>query len=375
MSIGLFDADLAAYGAVPFNLELMKLSTYYKQRREIVLLSTSLLPGRHQRTFVRKDYDNGKFPTYDKKYDVITGGLAYSGNKYVPLPQSVEDCIPDTYLYQAAAERFFGEEEQKIFRAMTKAEHGRLSLDGKTIWKYYKRQFKDPTKTRLIYLHDPNLGEISGAASEVLNLVRSGYKVCQFGNKFPIRVTNEEELLTWLAARPHSLYSDIEFLGEFSNEGFLEFCRSPASKEVKSKLKYRIAASSSSENDFLNRRLPRILEEVIILRRLGLKILLKYEDKFSIDLTWASVITLLNMFINAPLNQFTEEGINSLDYDTLFRFVSSFPNTQLGKKNQEFARAVFKFVKDNNYPLFQKFYECTPNSLKEKYQWHLLEKK
>ena len=53
-----------------YNLQLMKLSTYYKQRREIVLLSTSLLPGRHQRTFVRKDYDNGKFPTYDKKYDV-----------------------------------------------------------------------------------------------------------------------------------------------------------------------------------------------------------------------------------------------------------------------------------------------------------------
>ena len=32
MSVGIMDADLCAYRLVPFNLEAMKLSAYYKQK-------------------------------------------------------------------------------------------------------------------------------------------------------------------------------------------------------------------------------------------------------------------------------------------------------------------------------------------------------
>ena len=62
MSIGLYDMDMATYTLVPFNLELMKLSAYYKKKREVVILSPSLTPDRHQKFFLRKDYDDGNFP-------------------------------------------------------------------------------------------------------------------------------------------------------------------------------------------------------------------------------------------------------------------------------------------------------------------------
>ena len=39
MSVGMYDMDMATYTLVPFNLELMKLSAYYKKKREVVILS------------------------------------------------------------------------------------------------------------------------------------------------------------------------------------------------------------------------------------------------------------------------------------------------------------------------------------------------
>ena len=47
MSVGLYDMDMATYTLVPFNLELMKLSAYYKKKREVVILSPIFTPERH----------------------------------------------------------------------------------------------------------------------------------------------------------------------------------------------------------------------------------------------------------------------------------------------------------------------------------------
>ena len=44
MSYGLYDADLPYYPIPFYNLELMKLSSYYKRKREIVGLAPSYSP-------------------------------------------------------------------------------------------------------------------------------------------------------------------------------------------------------------------------------------------------------------------------------------------------------------------------------------------
>ena len=55
MSVGMHDMDMVTYTLVPFNLELMKLSAYYKKKREVVILSPSFTPERHQKFILRKD--------------------------------------------------------------------------------------------------------------------------------------------------------------------------------------------------------------------------------------------------------------------------------------------------------------------------------
>ena len=55
MSIGIMDADMATYTLVPFNLEAMKLSAYYKKRGEIVILSPSFTPEKNSKFFYPKD--------------------------------------------------------------------------------------------------------------------------------------------------------------------------------------------------------------------------------------------------------------------------------------------------------------------------------
>lgn len=83
MSVGIMDADLAKYTLVPFNLEAMKISTYYKKKGEIVVLSPSFTPERHQKFFYRKDYNDGEFPIgLTRSPNVEYGGLAFSNNIY-----------------------------------------------------------------------------------------------------------------------------------------------------------------------------------------------------------------------------------------------------------------------------------------------------
>ena len=98
MSYGLYDGDLQFYPQVPFfNLELMKLSTYYKRRREIVSLSLDFKPNMYSHFIIRQDYPfNCTYPTYP---NIEYGGRAFSSTKYKPLPLEIEVMRPDISLY------------------------------------------------------------------------------------------------------------------------------------------------------------------------------------------------------------------------------------------------------------------------------------
>ena len=56
MIIGLYDADMSKYIHVPFNLELMKLSSYFKKKNNIVNIVTSYEPDKFKNLYYRKDY-------------------------------------------------------------------------------------------------------------------------------------------------------------------------------------------------------------------------------------------------------------------------------------------------------------------------------
>ncbi len=106
MSIGLFDMDFATYMPLMFNLEIMKLSTYFKRQREVVLLMPELDTDRFSKVFIRKDYDDGNFDNRFFLPHVTYGGRAFNKLKYIPLPQEQEVCRPDESIYSRFATKY-----------------------------------------------------------------------------------------------------------------------------------------------------------------------------------------------------------------------------------------------------------------------------
>ena len=89
-TVGLFDVDMHKYIHVPFNLELMKLSTYYKKKREIVALAPELDFDKYSKFILRKDFNDGDFPNLLGADNVEYGGHAFTGELYKPLPEEIE---------------------------------------------------------------------------------------------------------------------------------------------------------------------------------------------------------------------------------------------------------------------------------------------
>ena len=78
----------------------MKLSTYFKKKREVVVLSPHFTPERHQKFYLRKDYDDGNFIMgLENVPNLDYGGYAFTNGVYAPLPKEIEILHPDTSLY------------------------------------------------------------------------------------------------------------------------------------------------------------------------------------------------------------------------------------------------------------------------------------
>ena len=128
------------YHQVPLNLELAKISAYYKKKREIVVLSPYFMPERFSQFIVRKDYDDGDFD-FAKDKNIEIGGLALSNNKYKALPLDIEKQVPDINIYENYKDIFcINKKYSERFNVMMNAIHLRLSLDGKTIWDDFYRK-------------------------------------------------------------------------------------------------------------------------------------------------------------------------------------------------------------------------------------------
>ena len=104
MYIGLIDDDLRNLPANPYpNLEIMKLSSYYKQNRDLVELCTNYKQyERYTKLILRKNYCLEDFPNMlmSKARDRLEyGGLAFTNNIYVPMENDIEKSLPDVTIY------------------------------------------------------------------------------------------------------------------------------------------------------------------------------------------------------------------------------------------------------------------------------------
>ena len=295
MSIGIMDADMAEYTLVPFNLEVMKISAYYKKKGELVVLSPSFTPQRHQKFFYRKDYDDGIYPAGLTKQDNVEyGGLAFSNNVYKPLPLEMERVVPDAEIYAKMEKAILNmpgaaQEKKKIFQNMVTAEHCRLSLDGKTIWPDFHRQFKFLRSARNLMLHDYDLGKVENSfetVQEILQRARTDGWATRVGMKFPIQISDGQSLLNWSSIKSNSVFYSLKYNGVIDDEPFLEWIGKCREKAVYSQMEYHVTAPWYDPNHFVEVLLPKILRQIIISRSYRIFFSLKYDEGFFPDPMW-----------------------------------------------------------------------------------------
>lgn len=103
MYIGLIDYDAFSSPSRFFpNLEIMKLSSFFKKDKNIVklILNFSNLD-RYSKFYLRKNIGDDDYPSsliIDNRCEY--GGLAFTRNSYVPLDEEIEKSVPDFQIYE-----------------------------------------------------------------------------------------------------------------------------------------------------------------------------------------------------------------------------------------------------------------------------------
>ena len=375
MSVGIMDADMSAYLLVPFNLEVMKLSAYYKKKGEIVVLSPSFSPKRHTKFIYRKDYDDGDFPRGLVTYNNVEyGGLAFSQNIYKPLPTEVEKMKPDASIYSKMESKILGpstSERRKIYQNMMTAEHCRLSLDGKTIWPEFTCQFNNLKQARNLMIHDYDLGAVTNSFETVQGLLaraRTDGWATRVGMKFPVQVSDGQDLLNWSTLRSNSTFYSMRYNGVMDNEAFVEWVRRNHEKAIYSQMEYHVTTPRYEENHFVMNLLPQIFRQVIFSRSYRVSFLLTYDEGFFSDPRWEEVIRLFNFYHTSFVNETEAVFYKKIEDDTLYDFAAHTMKRPYGTYGSDAmsvadVRKIFHFVREHNYPLFKDFYECSVRSL------------
>ena len=376
MSVGMHDMDMATYTLVPFNLELMKLSAYYKKKREVVILSPSFTPERHQKFILRKDFDDGNFPIgLEKIPNLEYGGYAFSNGIYRPLPPEIEMLHPDTSLYDNMEKTIIaakGRDQRKIFQNMMEAEHCRLSLDGKTIWEDYPKQFKFLKTARNLMFHDFDLGAIDGGFEEVQRLLsraRTDGWATRVGMKFPVTCTEGQDLLNWMSIKPNSTFYSLQFNGVIEPEAFKDFVGIVREKSIYKQLDYYITASSMNQKEFLDKYIQQVFRQVVKARSYRVFFSLKYEESFFIDKRWERVLDLFNFYHNSMKHLSQSIYFKKIYKDTLFDFAKAtydeVPFYYRQAMTKQEIRELFTFVREENPALFEDFYKYNISSMED----------
>ena len=363
MSYGLFDADVEKYPYIPFfNLDLMKLSSYYKKQREIVTLSPFFSPNMYQHFILRQDFPGYDYPI--TKYNNIEyGGRAFNPSKYKPLPIEIEKMKPDTFLYNKIEEQYrVSKMRTSAFRRMKKAEHLRLSLDGQTIWKDFTSQLRYTNRNVGVIFHDYDLGAIKNSYNIVIdilkdfNLSRDGQRI---GMKFPVQVSTPEDLLKWSAIKPMQHFYSIQYNGIMTMPLIKEYIEVVRNTSSARQSFYNIS-KNTDYNHFITQDIVEVYKQVCFLRTNKTYFSLIYDEDFFENHQWEKVITLINLFWNAPkaLRVKTVNRING--YDSMYNFIMIYKaNFNYSKEvfSLDEVREIFQFVRENNYELFKMFYE------------------
>ena len=374
MSVGLYDIDFALYTHVVFNLELMKLSTYYKRKREVTVMTPFFEPEKYTTFIVRKDYDDGEFDKKIFESNVQYGGHAFTGKNYIKLPEEIEICKPDKEIYIKFKDKFCDSRNHtKIFNNMMNLEHARISLDGKKVWDDVDRTYQVNKTTNGIIFHDYDLNSIEDGYEKVKEILNNfNEKIIKsriVGMKFPVQLYSVEDYEKWTSLSPSLGLFSMKYNGYMENEMFNHYINNSAPGMLK-QLEYNITYGCKNQEEFINNRLSNIYKQILLAISNNKIVKLTYDDNFFINDNWEKLINLINFYIMKRTNYYNFVKRNNYydngKYFTLFRYITTpklftfknFPYTI------EELREIFSLVREKNYETFKMFYELAQVELK-----------
>lgn len=349
------------------NLELMKISSYYKKKMEIVNLSPSFSPNMYNKFIYRKDYYDGIFPSeIFKNNNIEYGGLAFNQENYVSLSEDIEKQKPDIFIYENIRKKFCTNFKMKeAFNTLMRAEHFRLSLDNKTIWNNFEKQINIVPSTQVLFLHDYNLNNIENSDLIISDLMKNmAHKYLAV--KFPIQVDNDLDLFKWCNFKPTEKFFLLQYNGIMSDELLIDFIEKQKGTTISKQLDYYITRNITEE-ELTKEYIQKIFKQIAYLREQRKLVNIKYDVNFFTDKRWEKVIDLLNMYLKSTINLPLDKFNRVIKYDSLYSFACSINDVNYIKTrtfNKAEVRELFQFVRINNYELFKDFYECHTVKLK-----------
>ncbi len=366
MTFGVYDYDFFHYKSVIPNLECAKLVAYYRRNNHFAFLTPTFnTEAPYTQYFVRKDYDDGIYPTEFFTTDCVYGGRAFT-EEYKPLDVRAEHIIPDMHIYDKYEDNF-GDSitDKKFFHRLLNCAHIRLSLDGKTVddEQYLWRNLEGHNG---IVLHDYDLSQIDGAIDILQKLSLSRKFVGKpdepnplpIGNKFPIKITSADEFHKWGVLTFLSGALSFEYDG-LMEDSFLEEILSTENRRLSAQFTYDPTAGCAGPHEFFVQRAPEILKQVLYFRKHGQKILLKYRDRFFETPEQENFMILLNCFARWKWQNGFLPGTQSMYRFARNEGLWSYSNYyhKIFTLTIEDIRNVFYYLHSNYYDLFKMFYE------------------
>ena len=362
MSYGLYDADLPYYPIPFYNLELMKLSSYYKRKREIVGLAPSYSPNRYNHFIVRQDFYNPytQLPTYS---NVEYGGRAFDGDKYKPLPLDIERMKPDISLYGGLNPKLARGYKKNALSTMRRAEHVRLSLDGSTVWKDFEKQLRRESDNFGIIFHDYNLNNVDGALVLIKDNLTNWITHSlgrRIGMKYPVIVNNKIDLISWLELQPMGTYFSLTHQGLIDESYIPEITEVMQTSAAYQQLSVDLTNCYTNE-ELINGGIQRIFRNIINLRSYHIVFPLIYNENSLIDDDWRNVMKLIARYTQHLVVKRRSAFFNTVEpFETLYSYCYAAIKQYHIKEpilEKESIQKIFNFVRENNYDLFKDFYE------------------
>ena len=368
MSIGLYDYDMKQYAPFPFNLEIMKLASYYKKHNQLVSLAPEFLPDNYTKFIIRKDTQDGRPIDDISPYDNIEyGGYYFTNGIVVPLPEEIELCGVDPTIYNKFKPTFdLTRTGRKRWKTFNNANHLKLSLNGKDVWNKYLEPINFHKFYRVTFIHDFDVSSIEGARDAIKDIYKQyrahDYKGSSYlGFKFPIQISSIEEMDQWYKlVNGHFSMFMFQYNGILSNEELLYMKNTYGLASPK--LIYNICIPDGVSDEKFSEIVSKIYQQTVFLRQNHSIFSLKIGKNFPFPSQWEKVLHLWNCWLKQGTDIHRIEAIKQrAAYETLYAFCvtrTKSINNPNRKKDLpvEQTREAFTFI-GNNYPkLFYDFY-------------------